>query len=70
MYETDFLPQDKVCEFEKLTPMQLLEETEKVVGDPQLPNQHRVLMNNRRELKHVVLEQSLCSMHSGKCLRK
>jgi len=48
-----FLPQDRVCEFAKLTPVQLLEETEKAVGDPQLPIQHRALVDKSRELKTI-----------------
>ncbi|KAF2293540.1 hypothetical protein GH714_002569 [Hevea brasiliensis] len=50
---TQFLPQDRVCEFAKLTPVQLLEETEKAVGDPQLPIQHRALVEKSRELKSI-----------------
>ncbi|KAL1205854.1 Structural maintenance of chromosomes protein 5 [Cardamine amara subsp. amara] len=50
---TQFLPQDRVCEFAKLTPVQLLEETEKAVGDPQLPVHHRVLVEKSRELKQL-----------------
>ncbi|KAJ6755138.1 STRUCTURAL MAINTENANCE OF CHROMOSOMES PROTEIN 5 [Salix purpurea] len=50
---TQFLPQDRVCEFAKLTPVQLLEETEKAVGDPQLPIQHRALVDKSRELKTI-----------------
>lgn len=52
---TQFLPQDRVCEFAKLTPVQLLEETEKAVGDPRLPEQHRALIDKSRALKHVEL---------------
>ncbi|KAL2562813.1 hypothetical protein AAZV13_20G158500 [Glycine max] len=52
---TQFLPQDRVCEFAKLTPVQLLEETEKAVGDPQLPEQHRALVDKSRALKHIEL---------------
>ncbi|XP_027340674.1 structural maintenance of chromosomes protein 5 isoform X2 [Abrus precatorius] len=52
---TQFLPQDRVCEFAKLTPVQLLEETEKAVGDPQLPAQHRALVDKSRSLKHIAL---------------
>ncbi|TKY49621.1 Structural maintenance of chromosomes protein 5 [Spatholobus suberectus] len=52
---TQFLPQDRVCEFAKLTPVQLLEETEKAVGDPQLPEQHRALVDKSRSLKHIEL---------------
>ncbi|KAL8500858.1 hypothetical protein ACS0TY_020443 [Phlomoides rotata] len=48
---TQFLPQDRVCEFAKLTPVQLLEETEKAVGDPQLPIQHQDLIKKSQELK-------------------
>ncbi|KAI0511750.1 hypothetical protein KFK09_012382 [Dendrobium nobile] len=50
---TQFLPQDRVCEFAKLTPIQLLQETEKAVGDPQLPVQHQKLIDKRRELKDL-----------------
>lgn len=50
---TQFLPQDRVCEFAKLTPVQLLEETEKAVGDPQLPVHHRALVEKSRELKQL-----------------
>lgn len=48
-----FLPQDRVCEFAKLTPVQLLEETEKAVGDPQLPIRHRALVEKSKELKNL-----------------
>ncbi|XP_062174170.1 structural maintenance of chromosomes protein 5 isoform X2 [Alnus glutinosa] len=51
---TQFLPQDRVCEFARLTPVQLLEETEKAV-DPQLPIQHRALVEKSRELKNIEL---------------
>ncbi|MED6219162.1 hypothetical protein PIB30_033271 [Stylosanthes scabra] len=50
---TQFLPQDRVCEFAKLTPVQLLEETEKAVGDPQLPEQHGALVNKSLVLKRI-----------------
>ncbi|GMY22549.1 structural maintenance of chromosomes protein 5 isoform X2 [Fagus crenata] len=52
---TQFLPQDRVCEFAKLSPVQLLEETEKAVGDPQLPIQHRALIEKSHELKNIQL---------------
>ncbi|KAK7392804.1 hypothetical protein VNO78_21252 [Psophocarpus tetragonolobus] len=52
---TQFLPQDRVCEFAKLTPVQLLEETEKAVGDPQLPKQHQALVDKSHSLKHIEL---------------
>lgn len=50
---TQFLPQDRVCEFAKLTPVQLLEETEKAVGDPGLPVQHHSLVKKSQELKRL-----------------
>ncbi|XP_015936850.1 structural maintenance of chromosomes protein 5 isoform X1 [Arachis duranensis] len=50
---TQFLPQDRVCEFAKLTPVQLLEETEKAVGDPQLPEQHRALVHKSYALRNI-----------------
>ncbi|KAL5203163.1 hypothetical protein ABZP36_014115 [Zizania latifolia] len=50
---TQFLPQDRVCEFAKLTPIQLLEETEKAVGDADLPVQHRQLIERSKELKNL-----------------
>lgn len=52
---TQFLPQDRVCEFAKLTPIQLLEETEKAVGNPELPVQHSTLVDKSRELKRLEL---------------
>lgn len=48
-----FLPQDRVCEFAKLTPVQLLEETEKAVGDPRLPVMHSSLITKSEELKRL-----------------
>uniref|UniRef100_A0A1D1YS75 Structural maintenance of chromosomes protein 5 n=1 Tax=Anthurium amnicola TaxID=1678845 RepID=A0A1D1YS75_9ARAE len=50
---TQFLPQDRVCEFAKLTPIQLLEETEKAVGDPELPVQHHALVEKSQEMKRL-----------------
>ncbi|KAJ3669235.1 hypothetical protein LUZ60_011185 [Juncus effusus] len=52
---TQFLPQDRVCEFAKLTPIQLLEETEKAVGNPDLPVHHKELIERSRELKKLEL---------------
>lgn len=50
---TQFLPQDRVCEFARLTPIQLLDETEKAIGDPQLSVQHRALISRSQELKKI-----------------
>lgn len=48
-----FLPQDRVCEFAKMTPIQLLEETEKAVGDPELSTQHLTLIKKNADLKKI-----------------
>ena len=48
-----FLPQDRVCEFAKMTPTQLLEETEKAVGDPELSRQHHFLIEKTEELRKL-----------------
>ena len=45
-----FLPQDKVCEFAKLSPVDLLRATENAVGDPQLPMQHDALIEKSSQL--------------------
>lgn len=50
---TQFLPQDRVCEFAKMTPIQLLEETEKAVGDPELSRQHDTLIKKNDDLKKI-----------------
>lgn len=71
-----FLPQDRVCEFAKLTPIQLLEETEKAVGDPNLPIQHRQLIDRSKELKilqvvklnHSLFTLSLCLLGPVKAI--
>lgn len=38
--------------------MQLLEETEKAVGDPMLPEQHRALIDKSHALKNIELVSS------------
>lgn len=50
---TQFLPQDKVCEFAKLTPVDLLWATENAVGDPQLPMQHDALIEKSGQLARL-----------------
>ncbi|CAN6206875.1 unnamed protein product [Urochloa humidicola] len=67
---TQFLPQDRVCEFAKLSPIQLLEETEKAVGDPELPVQHRQLVERSKELKalEVALKQKEQTLNNLKAL--
>lgn len=46
-----FLPQDKVVEFAKLKPVELLLETEKAVGDSTLYDIHQNLIRDRNQLK-------------------
>ncbi|WVZ78858.1 hypothetical protein U9M48_026506 [Paspalum notatum var. saurae] len=67
---TQFLPQDRVSEFAKLSPIQLLEETEKAVGDPDLPVQHRRLVERSKELKalEVALKQKEQTLNNLKAL--
>ncbi|XP_073049488.1 structural maintenance of chromosomes protein 5 isoform X2 [Primulina eburnea] len=67
---TQFLPQDRVCEFAKLTPVQLLEETEKAVGDPRLPVQHHSLITKSHEIKRFerALESNKGSLNQLKAL--
>ncbi|XP_047090247.1 structural maintenance of chromosomes protein 5 [Lolium rigidum] len=67
---TQFLPQDRVCEFAKLTPIQLLEETEKAVGDPNLPVQHRLLIERSKELRvlEVTVKQKEQTLNNLKAL--
>ncbi|GAB2216841.1 hypothetical protein Droror1_Dr00024621 [Drosera rotundifolia] len=67
---TQFLPQDRVCEFAKLTPIQLLRETEKAVGDPQLPIQHDALVEKSREIGRLqnAVEQIRGSLNQEKLL--
>ncbi|BAT74268.1 hypothetical protein VIGAN_01189800 [Vigna angularis var. angularis] len=47
--------QYRVCEFAKLNHVRLFEETEKVVGDLQLPEQHRTPVDKSCSFKHVEL---------------
>ncbi|XP_058105367.1 structural maintenance of chromosomes protein 5 isoform X2 [Magnolia sinica] len=69
---TQFLPQDRVCEFAKLTPIQLLEETEKAVGDPELPVQHSALVDKSSELKklEVTVKQNRDTLNQLKALNE
>lgn len=46
-----FLPQDKVVEFAKLKPKELLEETEKAIGDSSLYHKHMDLIKACNKLK-------------------
>lgn len=67
---TQFLPQDRVCEFAKLTPVDLLRETEKAIGDPQLPIQHDALIQKSEELGRLqnAMDRIRESLHQQKGL--
>uniref|UniRef100_A0A0E0BKG1 Structural maintenance of chromosomes protein 5 n=1 Tax=Oryza glumipatula TaxID=40148 RepID=A0A0E0BKG1_9ORYZ len=67
---TQLLPQDRVVEFAKLTPIQLLEETEKAVGFPDLPVQHRQLIDRSKQLKNleVAVKQKEQTLNNLKAL--
>ncbi|KAL7618649.1 hypothetical protein Lser_V15G03887 [Lactuca serriola] len=67
---TQFLPQDRVCEFAKLSPVRLLEETEKAVGDPQLPVLHRALVATSAEVQRSeqVVEKNKETLNQLKAL--
>ena len=57
-----FLPQDKVSSFAQMTPQQLLKETQKAAGNPNLTRWHHMLIDggvNLRELDEVCYEQVL-----------
>ncbi|XP_077989076.1 structural maintenance of chromosomes protein 5-like isoform X2 [Glandiceps talaboti] len=54
-----FLPQDKVVEFAKMSKQELLESTEKSVGKPELYEYHQKLKNSRNR------EKELISAHKG-----
>eukprot|EP01135_Chromosphaera_perkinsii_P007717 Nk52_evm6s967 gene=Nk52_evmTU6s967 len=48
-----FLPQDRVVEFAKMNPAQLLVETEKAVGDASLHDMHEKLINDKKEQSQI-----------------
>lgn len=48
-----FLPQDKVAEFAKMTQQQLLEATEKAVGPPEMFDNHQRLIELRKQEKEL-----------------
>lgn len=48
-----FLPQDKVVEFAKLKPVDLLHATELAVGDGHLEENHKELISMKDELRHT-----------------
>lgn len=46
-----FLPQDKVSEFAHMTPQQLLRETQRAAGNPNLTSWHETLISAGKDLK-------------------
>lgn len=48
-----FLPQDRVANFARMNPIQLLEATEKAVGDPKLFEHHDLLRNSGAKMQDV-----------------
>ncbi|OBZ70474.1 Structural maintenance of chromosomes protein 5 [Grifola frondosa] len=48
-----FLPQDKVSEFARMSPQQLLRETQRAAGDEHLTSWHDTLISKGKELKQV-----------------
>ena len=43
-----FLPQDKVVEFARLSPVELLKETQKAIGDSRLFDLHKQLIEENQ----------------------
>ena len=54
-----FLPQDKVGDFAKLKPVELLTETQKAIGDGRLLELHQELVTQRKQLN---AEETVCSL--------
>ncbi|THH29882.1 hypothetical protein EUX98_g4315 [Antrodiella citrinella] len=48
-----FLPQDRVAEFARMTPQQLLKETQRAAGNSNLTNWHETLISTGQELKAI-----------------
>jgi hypothetical protein len=46
-----FLPQEKVVEFSKMNPHELLLNTERAIGDAQLARMHSKLITNSKDIK-------------------
>eukprot|EP00271_Cylindrocystis_brebissonii_P015997 TRINITY_DN3910_c0_g1_i1.p1 TRINITY_DN3910_c0_g1~~TRINITY_DN3910_c0_g1_i1.p1 ORF type:complete len:1031 (+),score=256.92 TRINITY_DN3910_c0_g1_i1:478-3570(+) len=56
---TQFLPQDRVCEFAKLSAVELLVETQKAVGDPQLRQKQEALIENKNRRRSLIAALTL-----------
>ncbi|XP_053393705.1 structural maintenance of chromosomes protein 5-like [Mercenaria mercenaria] len=53
---TQFLPQEKVADFAKMSESELLENTEKAVGDPEMYERHQKLKESRTNAKSLEQE--------------
>jgi hypothetical protein len=51
VFDSSFLPQDKVSEFAGMSSQQLLRETQRAAGDENLTNWHDTLISSGKELK-------------------
>ena len=59
-----FLPQDKVSEFARMTPVELLVETQKAAADPEVQEQHVQLVELSKEVRAIATEvEGEQSMH-------
>jgi chromosome segregation ATPase len=56
-----FLPQDRVAEFARMSPQQLLRETERAAGVENLTAWHDALISSGKELKEL---QTVCVLIS------
>jgi chromosome segregation ATPase len=54
-----FLPQEKVVEFSKMTPTELLLSTERAIGDGRLADMHSKLITGGKDLQE--LQDKLCA---------
>ena len=53
MPNSAFLPQDRVAEFARMTPQQLLRETQRAAGNPNLTAWHDTLIESGKSLKNI-----------------
>lgn len=65
-----FLPQDMVAEFAKMTPSQLLESTERAVGGQSLVELHEQLINLKSDHKSVLTSQVTKEEYLDKLMKR
>lgn len=56
-----FLPQDRVVQFAHMDPYQLLEATQKAIGDAALNEQHKQLIDKSKEAKTLKTVRGDCA---------